>query len=515
MKKWLALLLCTFLMIAPCLIAHAACSASVSASQVYVGDTVKVTFTFKESKAVGSVDLTVQFDSAHLEYKSYTGSLGGSGVNVQGETIKISEYNSNNTSSTYTATFTFTAKAVGSAVVRVTSSDISDQDFISIDTSSASATVTVKAKNLPSDCNLTSLTPPAGCTLAPKFSPNTTSYTCSVPYAVEKFPLDWTLSDSKAKATPIGSLSLKVGTNTRSVRVTAQDGTTKTYTVTITRAAEGAATPVPTPVATEPPDIAVTIDGKAFTLSRTLHTALPDGFLQEKLTYRDEEVESGVMGSLRVVQINDGEEFDLYLFDETTGAFTLYHGLETTGEAFTILDKTPVRLPAGSEKTSVNGLPCWTIPLLGDGYYVVTALRHSTGKEFSAVYCEADGTLQTASGALLEGTAAAPVVTDVLSVTPTAAGHASDDSIDWMLVNMLVVVAGLLLIGVLIAVIVLIRHGSSSSRHPRKRSHDWGRNDPYDVVLSDDPETDDPAPQTQEKHQDDPHHVYTGEDDFE
>lgn len=492
MKKWFVCILCALLVLAPCFTAHAACSASVSASQVYVGDTVSVTFKFTETKAVGSVDLTVQFDNAYLTYKSFTGSLGGSMVNAQGETIKISEYNSDNSSKTYTAKFTFTAKAVGSAVVRITICDIGDQDGLTLDTSSASATVTVKAKqNLPSDCNLKSLTPPAGCTLSPKFSPNTTKYTCSVPYSVEKFPLDWELSDSKATATPSGSVTLKVGTNTRSVRVTAQDGTTKTYTVTITRAAaESTATPAPTPVATAQPDIPVTVDGKTLAISRTLHTALPDGFIQETFAYQDEEVESGVMGNLRVVQINDGEESDLYLFDEATGTFSLYHSLETTGDVYTVLDKTPDRLPAGAEKTSVNGMPCFTLPLLGDGYYLVTARQHSTGKDVLAVYCEADGTLQTASAALLGDTTALPSVTNTPSPSPVSPNAASPGALNWTTINALVVAAAVLLLLAVIVLIVLLCRRKSSLRRPRTNGHDWGLDDtnPYNVFLEDPPE---------------------------
>jgi hypothetical protein len=117
-------------------------------------------------------------------------------------------------------------------------------------------TVTVTraaAPALSSNTNLASLTASAG-SLSPSFNQNTTSYSLSVANGVASTTVTPTLADTKASVRVNGSaassgsasssLALNVGANAITVLVTAENGTTKTYTVTVTRAAP--VTPEPT-----------------------------------------------------------------------------------------------------------------------------------------------------------------------------------------------------------------------------------------------------------------------------
>jgi hypothetical protein len=73
-------------------------------------------------------------------------------------------------------------------------------------------------------------------TLSPAFSPNITNYTIeSVPYEVTALTVSATAEHSAATITGTGIQNLDVGLNTIDVVVTAEDGTTKTYTVTVER----------------------------------------------------------------------------------------------------------------------------------------------------------------------------------------------------------------------------------------------------------------------------------------
>ena len=65
-----------------------------------------------------------------------------------------------------------------------------------------------------------------------------TSYNTTVPENVESVEVYATVSDSKSKVTGTGTKSLKKGDNALSVTVTAEDGTTKTYTINVTRKEE-------------------------------------------------------------------------------------------------------------------------------------------------------------------------------------------------------------------------------------------------------------------------------------
>ena len=96
-----------------------------------------------------------------------------------------------------------------------------------------SGTITVPASN---DATLANLTVSQG-TLNPAFSAATTSYTVSVANSIGQITIGATANDGNANVAGAGSKSLNIGSNPFSIVVTAEDGTEKTYTVTVTRAA--------------------------------------------------------------------------------------------------------------------------------------------------------------------------------------------------------------------------------------------------------------------------------------
>ena len=106
--------------------------------------------------------------------------------------------------------------------------------------------VSVSAATLSDNADLGSLTISSG-TLSPQFSSSDITYTASVDNSVTQVTVTPTASDSLAtiavndNIVPSGTghivTGLNVGTNTVTVIVTAQDSTTKTYIITLTRAA--------------------------------------------------------------------------------------------------------------------------------------------------------------------------------------------------------------------------------------------------------------------------------------
>ncbi len=95
-----------------------------------------------------------------------------------------------------------------------------------------------------SNANLASLTLSAG-TLSPVFAAGTTSYTAAVTSATTSVTITPVVADASATVTVNGTavtsgnasqdISLNIGDNTITTLVTAQDGSTKTYTINITR----------------------------------------------------------------------------------------------------------------------------------------------------------------------------------------------------------------------------------------------------------------------------------------
>ena len=116
-----------------------------------------------------------------------------------------------------------------------------------VTTNTYTLTVTREAAPLSSNANLSNLGLSSG-SLSPAFSFGTVDYTASVANSVRSLSITPTVADSTASVTvngtvvtsgsASGAINLAVGVNTITVVVTAQDGvTTKTYTLTITRAA--------------------------------------------------------------------------------------------------------------------------------------------------------------------------------------------------------------------------------------------------------------------------------------
>ena len=137
-------------------------------------------------------------------------------------------------------TWTPTESQVGphDITVQVTDGSLTDSETL---------TVTVKDTTTLSDnADLGSLTISSG-TLSPQFSSSDITYTASVDNSVTQVTVTPTASDSSATITVNDNTvtsgtghivtGLNVGTNTVTVIVTAQDSTTKTYTITLTRAA--------------------------------------------------------------------------------------------------------------------------------------------------------------------------------------------------------------------------------------------------------------------------------------
>jgi trimeric autotransporter adhesin len=105
------------------------------------------------------------------------------------------------------------------------------------------AAITIQARWNSSNANLSALTLTAG-TLSPSFDAGTISYTASVKNSDSSITITATKSDSNATiiqylgatGTTAFTGSLSAGANVVRTVVTAQDGTVKTYTVTVTRA---------------------------------------------------------------------------------------------------------------------------------------------------------------------------------------------------------------------------------------------------------------------------------------
>ena len=486
MKKLFILFLCVALFCLGCSIsvfASASASVSVSSSSPQVGDTVSITFKLSGSEKIGAVTADFDFDSAKLQYVSCSGTnMGFFASNlVTASRIRVldTDMTAVNPVASYSITLTFKTLAIGTAEVSLVDGLLENENG-AMGSATATASVTIKAKpspSLSSNCNLSALKVPQGCTLSPAFSSSITQYTCTVPYSVKSFPIETTRSDSKASIEFIGKVSLDVGKNTRSVRVTAEDGTTKTYTITITRQAEGSAEPTPTPPVeqpTTPPEqpLTVTVDGKNFTLEEQIAKELPSGFALEEYTYSGRTIQTAVLSDVRLVLLSDDADSYFYILNEINHTFTVFQTLTSSAQTvYTVLSFSIQALPV-SWRTAVFEVAgvsysAWQSDVLGEGYYVISAMNNTTGEKYLCVYCAEDGTVQKLSPALLEDKNMLQPTEQPLVIKPVR--------FDWR--RAALVAAIVLLVAVVAAIIVLLVKKKKLRQPAAVR--DWGAEPPW------------------------------------
>ncbi len=119
-------------------------------------------------------------------------------------------------------------KVSGNASFVLSSIDISDTNYKSYSTGNKSASIRLASN----DATLKSLSL-SNSSLSPSFKAGTTSYTATVD--ASNVTINATANNSGAKISGTGNKTLKYGKNTFNIVVTSEAGTTKTYTIEITR----------------------------------------------------------------------------------------------------------------------------------------------------------------------------------------------------------------------------------------------------------------------------------------
>lgn len=296
--------------------------------------------------------------------------------------------------------------SAGSYCVRVEGKDKPD-DY----DASGSASVTIVAADKPDDSEpdytpstpgksgnnaLSTLTVSAG-TLTPAFDPAVTEYTLSLPQGTEKLTLTATPSDSNATVQGDGELTLQEGENTLPLVVTAENGDTKTYTVTVQVA--------------QAPTLFLDYNGQRLGVVKDVSQVTPPaGFAPaEPITYRGD--------TLPIWTDVSGKRTLVYLMDEKTSAQGFYLFSQTTGVQSPYLpilcgSVTYIYTDIPKELSSVPGLTPATVKAFGqtlNGWtyndaslkdFCVLYLMDDAGSYGYYTYDSREETLQRFSGAV-------------------------------------------------------------------------------------------------------------------
>lgn len=206
-------------------------------STVRGGDTITLNLRVSDDGKYG-LEGVLDYDSTQVTLSSVSTSLSNWKVEQNGNNIIA--YDDTLTSPlSGTATVVTLKFKVASNITAGSKVEIAVKDIVTTDGSNENAlgrkayTVTI-AKPLSTNANLAALSV-TGATLNPSFSAGTTSYDLGeVDYSISKLNISYTTEDSTAKVSVKGN-SLGVGKNTVSITVTAENGTTQTYKLTVTR----------------------------------------------------------------------------------------------------------------------------------------------------------------------------------------------------------------------------------------------------------------------------------------
>ena len=274
-----------------------------------------------------SYTATVANDRTHVKLTPTVNDSGAT-VTVQGTTVTSGSASSaialsvgsNALSVVVTAQDTTTTRTYTVTITRQQSSNANLSGLAASDSTSASGTFTAL-------------------TLTPAFSATTTSYTATVANPRTHAKITPTVAHSAATVTVGGvsvtsgtasaAFALSVGNTARTVRVTAQDGTTKDYTVTITRQAQAALPAVRLSASPNP-----VTEGSPVTVTALLSAAVSGG-VTIPLTITDNTAESGDHGPLASISIASGAT-------SGTGTITTNQDADTDNEIFTVALNTAI-----------------------------------------------------------------------------------------------------------------------------------------------------------------------------
>lgn len=199
-------------------------SVTSSRSSVVVGNTFNVTVTISSEANIGVWEYTISYDTSKLAL-------------VSGDEA-IKDWYTYNGQKSKSYNYTFKAKSSGTSTVSVKSYAVADKDteaYMDVSVGSATISAITQAQleaSYSSNNNLSNITINNG-SLTPEFSKDVTEYTVSMPSNTEKVTLSGNVEDYTASATGFGDFDVSEGDNKFEIKVTAQNGNTKVYTVNV------------------------------------------------------------------------------------------------------------------------------------------------------------------------------------------------------------------------------------------------------------------------------------------
>ena len=362
-------------------IAYAAnVNGSISSANAVIGENVTLTVNLSSNIEIFGFDVHIQYDASKLDFVSGSSNI----ASVNGGNGRITLYSDTCSSKNVTATLVFKAKEAGSHNVYLTAdSSVYDNDVVKMNLVASTGVITATSEApVSADNNLKNLTvyveDENGNTTNgwfwPAFNKDTTQYYLNVDGNAKKLAITAN-ANSVTSTVSLNNPELVVGNNNITITVKAQDGSTKTYVIAVTKAEKATERETESESQTESknPDettgsdpntsnTKVTIGNKTYTITDyNNEMTLPEGYEIIDYDYKGNNIKAlkGLgTGLILVAFVDDTSNVKSFVYDETADDFYKFITANVKSAQYVLVDMPSVvediNIPANYTLSSIN-----------------------------------------------------------------------------------------------------------------------------------------------------------------
>lgn len=373
MKKFSKFILCvmmSLLFVGAVNAASGSVKATTGTKVATVGSTFDVKVTVSSTDKLGSWKFGISYDNSKLSL-------------VSGDTLVVGS-NDGKINKSISYTYRFRAIKSGSASINIVNAEIADFDTVQyISTSTSGVTVTLKTQaeiqaSYSKNNDLKSLSV-EGYEITPAFDKDTLEYKVSVPDTITQIQVNASLADSKAHVSGAGTIDISEGNNTVKIVVTAENGSTKTYTLNVDVKDLN-------PIEVSVGDGTFTVVKKSDQLIETTGFVLGSISIEgiEVPAYKNELADLVLIGLK-----NDMGKIEMYIYDEESNSYTKYN--EVRGSSLILYPMEIASAPEGFSKSkiTINGVDYEAMKSdYSDEFFLIYAMNIENGEKGYFVFDE-------------------------------------------------------------------------------------------------------------------------------
>ena len=347
-------------------------------SQVVVGNRITLTVTLSSSTAIGSWQMDLNYDRNYLQLTSTNSEAGGTMMaNSSATGVKSKTY-----------TFTFKALKRGSTSVSIGSYlayAYDDLSKMNISTSSKTVRIITQAEleaSYSKDNDLKSLSV-EGFEITPAFDKDVTEYSVVVPENTTEITINAEENDSAASVTGAGTQTVTQGTNTFQIVVRAENGSEKTYNLTVE--------------VKDANPINVTIGDETLTVVKIKeYLPVPNAYQETTVNINDFEIPAytSELTGFTLVGLKDSSgNINLYIYNEEDNTYEIYNELKLSNLTIYPINTDKVLDGYKSGTITINDIEVKSFYVNDDSRFaIIYGINVETGEEGFFKYDKNDQT---------------------------------------------------------------------------------------------------------------------------